>query len=255
MEDLMEPEPLRRRVRSFDPVDHGARDIAHTAEDDEETDGEVRRPDLGDVSDSGDPEPDVDGDEEPPRRGGEDRAEGDAECGCAPQHGQQEDRLIGAEHQDGQRCVRAGGDEEDVRMVEPPQDQTDAGAPATPVIDGGGAEEQHAGDGEDRGGDARFDRRGDDHQRQAADHRHGECPGVEPATQLRLDLTGQFRQLGPQGRAATGDAVVIGGRSIVRTCGTDRPGAVGNDWRGIGGRSIHDSIVASGPEASFSIVG
>ena len=178
-------------------------------------------------TDPGDPEAHVDGNEEPPRRGGEDGSEGDTQQRCAPEDGQEQNRLIRPEGQHRQGRIGPRGDEEDVCVVETAQDQPGPRPPPSPVVDGRGSEEQHSGDGEDRGSDPRLDRGGDDDQRQPAEHRQGKGGCVEPTTQFGLDLTSPVCPTHGAGRAPAGNVLGVAGTRLGSGCGVDCPLPVG----------------------------
>ncbi len=141
---------------------------------------------------------------QPPGTTDPQHAEGDAGQGACPHHGQQHQLLTRGQQQYRQWGVRAGDDQEDVRVVQPPQDHLPVWTPRSAVVDRAGTEQQAGRQRVHRTGRHCRSRARSSDQDDAADQREGEHADVQPAAHPRLQRSRHALRPAFQGGALPG---------------------------------------------------
>ena len=156
---------------------------------------------LGEVEHRGPAQQQVERDVEPARRPDPEDLERHAEQGAAPHEREHDRGVLRGQQEQRERRVGAGDQQEDVGVVEALPETLDPVGPGAAVIDRADAEQQHRADHEHRDADAHQDVLGDHEHHDECEERQRQRDGVQPPTQLGLDLVDGLRGSGSWPRA------------------------------------------------------
>ncbi|OUE09763.1 hypothetical protein CMsap09_12515 [Clavibacter michiganensis] len=181
VEDLVEAEAARPRVRPLQRVDDGADRVGEAAREDERHHRGVGAEEVDDEDERRVPEHQVEEHVEPPRGADPQHAEQHAEDRARPHQPEQQHRLPVRQGQHGDGRVGAGDEQEDVRVVHALQEDLRARRPVEPVVDGRDAEQQQRRRHEHGAGDAGGGAVGHRDEDDAEHERHRGHARVQPA--------------------------------------------------------------------------